>query len=299
MNLKKVILLHKKSTFQLQAVEHRESRFVKLLDENHEAVTRVKAAHSEHIGTLAKLEKELKSRKIEYKVIARSQLAEAMAGIDLIISVGGDGTFLDASHYTDRIPLLGVNSAQSSSFGHFCYANEDNFTEVVDKIVSDEVLPVKLMRLALRINGQSLSKLALNEILIAHSSPAATSRYILTVGDIKEEQRSSGIWIGTAAGSTGSLRSAGGNVFPITDDHYQLIVREPCMRPKESFRLIKETLSQNQSVKLISQMRTGAIFVDGQHINYQFYLGDELLIKPSEKFLNAFVSKNVNNMFNE
>src|ERR1700677_4211144 len=89
LKLKKVILLHKKSTFQLQAVEHRESRFVKLLDENHEAVTRVKTAHSEHIGTMSKLEKELKARNIEHKVIARSQLAEPMIDVDLIISVGG------------------------------------------------------------------------------------------------------------------------------------------------------------------------------------------------------------------
>jgi NAD+ kinase len=299
LKLKKVILLHKKSTFQLQAVEHRESRFVKLLEENHEVVTRVKKAHSEHVDTLSKLEKELRSRNIDYKVIARSQLVEPIAGVDLMISVGGDGTFLDASHYTDTIPMLGVNSAQSSSFGHFCYANDNNFAEVLDKIISDEISPVQLMRLSLRINGKSLSKLALNEILVAHCSPAATSRYIISVGDIKEEQRSSGIWIATAAGSTGSLRSAGGDIFPITDERYQLIVREPCVRPKEVGKLRKVTLDPGQQIKLISQMRTGAIFVDGQHINYQFYLGDELLIKPSEKFLNVFVSKDVNDIFSD
>ncbi len=299
MKLQKAILLHKKSIFQLQAVEHRESRFVKLLEENHEAVTRVKRAHLEHVGTLAKLEKELRSRKIDYKTIVRSQLSEPMSGVDLIISVGGDGTFLDASHYTDSVPLLGVNSAQSSSFGHFCYASENNFPEILDRIISDEIQPVQLTRLGIKINGQKFSKLALNEILVAHSSPAATSRYIISVGDVKEEQRSSGIWIGTAAGSTGSLRSAGGDIFPIADSRFQLIVREPCTRPKESWQLVKVILEPNQAIRVISQMRTGAIFVDGQHVNYQFYLGDELLIKPSDKMLNAFVSKNVNDIFSK
>ncbi len=72
MQLRKVLILHKKSTFQLQAIEYRESRFVKLLQEGHEVVTRVKQAHSEHIDTLEQLEVELKQRKVDYEIVARS-----------------------------------------------------------------------------------------------------------------------------------------------------------------------------------------------------------------------------------
>src|SRR5438270_3024210 len=116
--LAKVLILFKKSTFQLQAVEHREPRFLKLLEENNASVARVKTAHEEHYETLKLLEEELTARGIEYTAVARADLNESVDKYDLVISVGGDGTFLDASHSIHSVPLLGVNSARSSSFGH-------------------------------------------------------------------------------------------------------------------------------------------------------------------------------------
>jgi len=39
------------------------------------------------------------------------------------------------------------------------------------------------------------------------------SRYYLKIGNLREEQRDSGLWISTAAGSSGAIRSAGGKLF--------------------------------------------------------------------------------------
>ena len=74
------------------------------------------------------------------------------------------------------------------------------------------------------LNGESLHDRVLNEALFCHASPAATSRYILRVAradgaepDVlaDEEQKSSGLWVGPAAGSTAAQRSAGGSVLPL------------------------------------------------------------------------------------
>jgi len=297
LKLSKVLVLHKKSTFQLQAIERRESRFVKLLEEGNEVVTRVKLAHDEHIDALKHVEEELTRRQIDFKRIVRSALKEPVTGVDLMISVGGDGTFLDASHFLTDVPLLGVNSSQSSSFGHFCQASEKNLARILDDIESDKIEPAKILRLEATLQGKQLPTLVLNEVLVAHANPAATSRHITELHGIIEEQRSSGIWIATAAGSTGSMRSAEGIVLPILDRRFQYIVREPCMRPNENWQLIKGILDENESIKIKSQMRTGAIFLDGSHINHHFYLGDELIIKPSRKYLNAFIAENVNDIF--
>jgi len=299
LKLRKVLVLHKKSTFQLQAVEYREGRFVKLLEQGHEVVTSVKLAHSEHMYTLESLIARLEKLGIEYTVVARSALTEIIRDVDLLISVGGDGTFLDAAHFLEDVPIVGVNSSRSSSFGHLCLATEKNFDKVLEDIESDSLTTSKLTRLEMRLNGNLMPHLALNELLVAHSHPAATARYFIELGDEKEEQRSSGVWIATATGSTGSLRSAGGTVLPITDRRYQYLVREPFARPKEYLKLVKGILKHNESIKLVSQMRTGAIFIDGQHINCQFYLGDELLVKPSLRFLNAYVSEKLNDIFLE
>ena len=297
MKLQKVLILHKKSTFQIQAVEHKESRFLKLLEEGSEVVTRVKVAHAEHMDTLEHLEAELKERGIEYKSVARAELTHRVTDVDLLISVGGDGTFLDASHFLTSVPLLGVNSSSSSSFGHFCLGNDDNIGTVLDGIQSGELQPRKLLRLELMVNGSTLPELVLNEVLVTHSNPAATSRYFLETNNVREEQRSSGIWIGTPAGSTGSLRSAGCPVMDITAQQYQYIVREPCIRPGEKWQLLRGVLSADSETQVVSQMRTGRLYIDGQHIDYDFGLGDELIIRPSKIHLNAFIDDHVNEIF--
>jgi NAD+ kinase len=299
LKLRKVLVLHKKSTFQLQALERQETRFVKWLEKGDSIVTRVKLAHSEHVDSLEKVIKELERRKIDYRILHRSDLTEPVSNIDLMISVGGDGTFIDASHHLRDTPLLGVNSSLSSSFGHFCMANEKNFAQMLDQIESGAINAEAMVRLELTANGKLLPTLVLNEVLISHANPAATSRYIIEIEPQggAEEQRSSGLWIGTAAGSTGSIRSAGGKVLPIIDQRYQLIVREPCLRPGESLRFSSSVLDPQHTIKLRSQMRTGAMFVDGSHISYSFYLGDELIIRPSSLRLNAFIRRDVNEIF--
>jgi len=63
------------------------------------------------------------------------------------------------------------------------------------------------------------------------------SRYYLQVGKLLEEQRSSGVWIATAAGSTGGLRSAGGKVLPKEDKKFQYKPRELYYGKKTCYHL--------------------------------------------------------------
>jgi NAD+ kinase len=295
--LSKVILFHKRSTYQLRAVEFRDSRFIELLEQEHMAVRLVKKSHSEHTATLERLSKELKDRKIKFHTQARSSLNRDIEDIDLLIAVGGDGTFLDASHYLDKVPVLGVNSALSTSFGHFCLANENSFGSIIEKIESETLSASNLMRLTVLLNGKPLPVLALNEILIAHKNPAATSRYIIADNNHTEEQLSSGVWIATAAGSTGSMNAAGGQVLPITSRQFQYYVREPCIRPGAKKQLQKGLLMEGDEIKFVSQMRQGTIFIDGQHIEYPFTIGDEVLVKASDSDLRAFVDPEINKRF--
>jgi NAD+ kinase len=297
--LAKVLIVFKKSTFQLQAVEHREPRFLKLLEEGHATLAKVKTAHEEHYEALAAVQAELNKRGIEYTQVARADLKDSCDDVDLVISVGGDGTFLDASHSVATAHILGVNSARSSSFGHFCLANQDNVGELLSAIADGELRPHRLLRLQISLNGRVLPELVLNEVLVCHSNPAGTSRYIMTLDDVAEEQRSSGVWIGTPAGSTGALKSAGGDIMGITTDQFQFVVREPWTRPGQSFKLLRDRLGRHQKLKMISNMRTGAVYIDGQHIDYSFSLGDEMTVEASKFDLVAFVDPNVNDIFKD
>jgi NAD+ kinase len=295
--LQNVLILHKKSTFEIQARQYRDARFLKLMQEGHEAISRVKLAHDEHMETLAQLEKELSARGVKFESVARADMQDHVTDVDMIVAVGGDGTFLDASHHVTDVPVLGVNSSVHSSFGHFCLANKDTLSTILDQIENDTLQPKKILRLEMSVNGSPLPELVLNEVLVAHANPAATSRYFIGIGDIREEQRSSGLWIGTPGGSTGSLRSAGAKVLPITDHEFEYIVREPCTRPGQQFKLMGGILGMNDEIAVISQMRTGNLYIDGQHIDYQLGLGDEVIVKPSKTFLNSYIAEDVNDIF--
>lgn len=297
MNVKKVLVLRKRTTYQIQVEDYHEERFVKLLEENSEIVKRVVTAHNEHLATVEAVHAELDRRDIKFCSVARSELIDPIKDFDLVISVGGDGTFIDASHFLEEIPLLGVNSSKSSSYGHFCLAQGDNFPQVLGQILENKVKPSKIMRLELKLNGHVLHQKALNEVLVAHTNPGATSRYILEIGGKREEQRSSGIWIGTPAGSTGSLRSAGGTIQEISDLRYQYLVREPCQRPHENWCLFKGLLSRSEKILMTSEMRLGGIFIDGPHVEYPFSLGDELAIAPSHHDLTTYINPELNTIF--
>jgi NAD+ kinase len=247
--------------------------------------------------TLEAVQKELTARGVEFQCLSRSQVDKMVEDVDLIISVGGDGTFLDVSHAVFDLPVLGVNSSSSSSFGHFCMAKKDTFAATLDAIESGQLSPLEILRLEVYINGEPIPELVLNEVLIAHSNPAATSRYIIEVDGMKEEQRSSGLWISTPAGSTGSMRSAGGVVMPIDDHQYQYFVREPCQRPGQHWQLLMGLVSGTTDTRITSEMRTGEVYIDGPHIIYPLTIGDELTLKRSKHSLFAYIDKDVNKIF--
>lgn len=297
MKLSRVLIVYKKTTLQLQAYEYKEPRFLKLLEEGHASVAKVKTAHEQHVDTLETIETELKAHGIEYDSCHRAELAEKAGHCDLLITVGGDGTFLDASHSLRHVPVLGVNSAPGTSFGHFSLANRSNFGKVLSSILSGELSAERLMRLELSINAKPLPELVLNEVLVAHSNPAGTSRYIIRIDDKEEEQRSSGLWIGPPPGSTGAIKSSGGEILNICDQRFQYVVREPWTRPGQQFQFTKGKLSRSQKIVIVSQMRTGALYIDGQHIEYPFPLGDELTVKVADDDLLAFIDPKVNDIF--
>lgn len=53
----------------------------------------------------------LRHKPVEWKALLGKDLRQPIRDVDLVITVGGDGTLLHASHYIDdSVPVLGVNS---------------------------------------------------------------------------------------------------------------------------------------------------------------------------------------------
>lgn len=196
---------------------------------------------------------------------------------DLVVTVGGDGTVLDAARLVRDTPVLGVNSSPSTSYGHFTCCTAGDFDRVLGEVLEGRRRPRALTRIALRIDGNLHPRPALNDVLLADRVPAATSRYLLEVDGEQEAQKSSGIWVSTAAGSTGALRSAGGSPMDLADRRLQFRVREPCCPPGCALRLAGGILEG--SLVVVSRMLHGAAFLDGRRTAVPLRFGTRVEVR--------------------
>jgi len=275
-----ILLLYKNSTYAGYFLSDRKrlAQLEGLL--NVDEIKRFRRTHENHFWSLSFVEAVLKHRKLKFVKACRGTSID-YSRYDLIITVGGDGTFLEAARQVKDGIVWGVNSDPSWSVGRFCSGNPKNFEAMLDKILSHQVRVRKFNRLNLSFSDGTQSMNVLNDILICHHNPGAMSRYYLNVGRIREEQRSSGVWIATAAGSSGGLHSAGGKVLPQEDKEFQYRPRELYRGKNIRYHLKGGVLSQNQKITMTSLMREGVVFVDGSHVCLPFSFGAKIFVNRS------------------
>ncbi|MBL7684672.1 MAG: NAD(+)/NADH kinase, partial [Deltaproteobacteria bacterium] len=145
-----------------------------------------------HDQTLQEVQLSLVALGIQSKSILRSEVQhENIKNYDLIVTVGGDGTFLETSHFVfDLIPMIAVNSNPDRSHGAYCSATLESFYPTLLNLMKQKAPLFRLHRLQLSIRHKKIRVLALNDILFANACPAGTSRYEIQIGKKKEEQKS-------------------------------------------------------------------------------------------------------------
>jgi len=238
-------------------------------------VLRARRNAASHKATLDAVTGALRSLAISFDVRYRHELAP-IRGYELVVSVGGDGTFLETAHYLEEGHLLGVNSAPQESVGFFCKAQAGDFLGRAERFFQGKAMIRSLSRLRVDIDGVSQAPLILNDVLFANTVPAGTSRYELVVGKVREEQKSSGVWIGPAPGSTAAIRSAGGRRLALSSEQLQYVVREAYNPPGKVYQLNKGVLDGKAKVRIRSLMEGAAIYLDLPHRMISVHRGSEL-----------------------
>lgn len=238
-------------------------------------------AHCEHYQTLEHVEKVLRDLKLKFHVKKRGNKIKTQ-GYDLVITVGGDGTFLRVSHRVKNIPLLGVNSAPSMSVGALCSLTLKNFKDKIEKIILGKAFLERRRRLLLTINDHLLSVRALNDVLFTNVCPAGTSRYFIECLNKKEEQKSSGIWISTPLGSTAAMQAAGGVPMAPNAKNYQYHVREPYGGSKSGYKLLKGLLPANRPLIITNLIMDASLYIDGMQEIHHLKFGDQVRFDLSE-----------------
>lgn len=280
----RVVVVAKRTAYHRFVEEERDPRVIELLRKRDTAVSGWQSSHREHVRTLEEVLSVLDSLDASVMLVERATAAFDPADSALVVVVGGDGTLLAASHSVGaKVPVLGVNSAPEHSVGFFCAARRGTFRRHLAAALAGELQSVTLARMAVLVAGRQRSSRVLNEALFCHTSAAATSRYELRLGKIREEQRSSGFWIGPAAGSTAAIRAAGGKVLPLSSRALQLVVREPYVMFGRRYRLLKSLIPEGQRVTVESKMDDACLFLDGPYREVQVQIGDEVEFKVSDE----------------
>jgi NAD+ kinase len=210
------------------------------------------------------------------------------AGFDLIVPVGGDGTFLAAAHEAGRVPLLGVNADPARSVGFFCPATVRSFPRLIKAAAAGSIEPREAPLIETSVDGRALPCLALNDVLFAAASPAEMVRYEIRAGGRAEEQRSSGVWISSGPGSSAAIRSAGGRPIGMLSRRLQFLVREPCPMPGVRYRLIKGVLPMRSSVVIRPLMHSAVVYIDGHWHSYPVRHGARVSCRVSPRTLRIF-----------
>ncbi|MEM7137971.1 MAG: NAD(+)/NADH kinase [Myxococcota bacterium] len=278
----RVLVVYKKSTYQRYAGRDK-ARIQALIDNGDVSVEGLVHEHEVHQETVRRAKSAL--RELGARAVLRYR-PEPLPdeSWDLIVTLGGDGTLLWASHLAGAdTPMVAINSAPDTSVGYFCAGDGHNVDEVLAAALAGRLKTDRLSRMRVDLDERAISTRVLNDALFCHESAAATSRYVLEYQGKHEQQMSSGVWAGPAAGSTAAIRSAGGKVLPVGSQKLQFVVREPYRGVDNKYRMVKGMVGPGEELALTSRMTKGRIYLDGTQKVHPVAIGQRVRVSLSDE----------------
>ncbi len=300
-----VVIIQKQTTLERYTKQTLNIDFYDYLIQDNQGKEILNLAHNTHLESRKTLLQLLKQLNMTYAIFNLDELKQnnfnffdennPRSGLNpkqkLVISLGGDGTLLHASHYVGgAVKLLGINSCPKNSVGHLCFTVPEDIVQILEEILLHKKYHLQTVkRLRVNLSNNRRPPLALNDVLLSHLHPAATSRYQISILNKKsevmqiEKQLSSGLWISTAAGSTAAIASYGFPPEPLNSSKILGACREPYSPNGSELRLEKFTLDgKNQSLSIFSRMRQGLVCLDGPDFSAQFGFGETIEISSPE-----------------
>ncbi len=214
----------------------------------------------------------------------------SLKNIDLIITIGGDGTFVKAGNLVEDSAILGINSEPDRSEGALTSIDVEDYKKLKD-VLSGKFDINYRHRAKIKLNGKILDEHALNEVYIGSNSQFHTSRYKIRFNGSEEEHRSSGLIISTGTGSPAWFYSAGGKIFNHDEEKLGFIVREPyfgkrVFKPK----IINGDIVKGEKITIESTRQFGGIIAIND-ATYHFNEGDVVEVELSDKPLKVIIPK--------
>lgn len=239
-----------------------------------------------HLLAVENIKKLIEKLGIEYNSVEVRKLRREMLDVDLVITVGGDGTFIRAASYLKEVPILGINSEPEFSEGALT-SLIDNELDVLENLLKVDYDIVKRQRIKVIFNGKELDQLALNDVYVGSTTHYHASRYVIDFKGKLEEQRSSGVLFSTGSGSSAWYKSAGGNVFDFDEKKIKFLVREPFAGRIFDPKMIEGECLGGEKIKVIAKRHEGGVISLDSNFHKEFNIPDVVELELSEYPLNV------------
>ena len=208
------------------------------------------------------------------------EVVQDICKADIVLSIGGDGTFLETSKITDK-PIIGVNTG---TLGYLTEVNPDNLKSSLIDILNGNYHIENRMMLegkVIKENGDEIRiPEALNEIAISKNINGVVRFDVLVNEKLINSYTADGILVCTPTGSTAYNLSCGG---PIVDPTAEILTLTPIAPHTVINRSI--VLSNESVVKIkITELRNRtSAYVLRDGIEIEIESGDVVEIKKSDR----------------
>ena len=190
---------------------------------------------------------------------------------DLIVSIGGDGTFLRAARYSfnKQIPVMGINVGNLGFMAEIEIKNRfaalDNLLSGSYNIEERMLLELIIIRDGKKSGNASGPFIALNEFTVSRNLMGKIIDIELFVNDYKViTYRADGIIVATPTGSTAYSLSAGG---PVVEPMNESIIITPLCAHSLNTRSIIISPKNKLEVRLRTKNKNDSLSVDGVKTN--------------------------------
>ena len=200
---------------------------------------------------------------LKYEPVITGVIDEDVSGLDIALSVGGDGTFLRTVAHINKhaIPILGINTGR---LGFLADIGSEQLKETLDELFQHNYRIEERMMLELRTHKNLFqgNNYALNEVAILKRDTSS----MITIHTFLDEQylnsyQSDGLIISTPTGSTAYSMSLNGPIILPESDN---IVLTPVAPHSLNVRPLVISGSHQIRLRVESRTQTYLVALDGR-----------------------------------
>ncbi len=228
--------------------------------------------------------------KIDFTYNTFNSHKDLKSGVDLVISMGGDGTFLKCVSYIkdSGVPIMGINIGR---LGFLANVSLDQISEALHDIKAKKYVFQKRSLLKVEVEGAlDQEYLAMNELTIHKKDTTSMVAVNVSLDDnFLNTYWSDGLIVSTPTGSTAYNLSCGG---PIITPGCQVHIITPIAAHNLNVRPV--VVPDHMPIKLNVEGRNRSYFmsVDGKSISIK--QGQEIRISKADFMINVIKFENNN-----